>query len=268
MNAGASTSLQPVEMNDEGQLKVDADVTVVGATVTVESSGDELNVDTLRVHQVGNAGVSVNVFQAGGVAIAQGDVLSAGHLRTHQVGDAGVSTNVYQIGGVAIAQGDVLGAGHLRVVQVGDAGASVQASGISRQTNPTAFADAADAKLALDDLGRSLTRVQARDLTQSARIALSTGTETTLLAGVAATFLDMLWITAANNSDAAVSVDFRSGTAGDVELTLQVPANGTSGAVFAGAPLKQEVLAGAWTADMTDITGTTVSISALFSKEI
>lgn len=202
MNAGGSTSMQKVEMNDEGQLKVDAEITT-SAVVTVESSGDELNADTLRVHQVGNAAVSSKAIL------------------------------------------------------------------VARQTNQTAASDAADTFFSADDLGRALTRVQARDLTQSAYVQLTNGTETTLLAaGGAGVFNDLLWIVAANNSDAATSIDLRSATSGTVLMTLQVPANSTTGANIGASPLKQEVAASIWTADLPDITGTTISISALFSKEV
>lgn len=137
----------------------------------------------------------------------------------------------------------------------------------ARQTNITALADGSDSRPITDDLGRQISRVQVRDLTQSAYATLTNGTETTLLTGVASTFLDLMWLVASNNSDAAVTVDFRSGTAGTALLTLQVPANGTAG-IGPNALIKQEVLAGTWTADMGDLTGTTVYISALFSKEV
>ena len=84
---------------------------------------------------------------------------------------------------------------------------------------------------------------------------------------MASTFFDLVYIAGANNSDAAVSVDIRSGTANGVVLTLQIPANGTTG-VSLSVPIPQDVAANTWTADMADITGTTVSLSALFSKEV
>lgn len=148
-----------------------------------------------------------------------------------------------------------------------DGGAPVKVGGIARQTNQTAVADGDRVSSTYDDLGRQIVRHQVRDLTQSAYAQLTTGTETTLLAGVASTFLDLLWIVGANNSDVAVTVDIRSGTAGSTLLTLQIPANGTAG-IAPVLPVKQEIVAGTWTADMGDITGTTVSLSALFSKEI
>jgi hypothetical protein len=151
---------------------------------------------------------------------------------------------------------------------VDDGSAPIQVGGIARTANPTAVAGGDVVKASFDDLGRQLVRHQARDLVLSAYVSLTNGTETTLAAGVASTFLDLIWITGANTSDAAVQVDIRSGTAGSTLLTLEIPAYGTAGAVFGADHLQQEIVAGAWTADMPDITGTTVYLSAKFSKEV
>ena len=151
---------------------------------------------------------------------------------------------------------------------VDDNSAPIKAGGIARTANPTAVAGGDIVSSSYDDLGRTLTRpIQVRDLTQTAYATFATGTEATLIAGVASTFLDLIYIMGANNSDAAVSVDIRSGTGGSVLMTLQIPASGTAG-VALPVPLPQEVVAGAWTVDLPDITGTTVSVSALFSKEV
>ena len=149
-----------------------------------------------------------------------------------------------------------------------DNSAPVKIGGIARTANPTAVAGGDTVSTSMDDLGRQVMRpVQVRDLIQTAYVTAATGTETTLIAGVASTFLDLIYIMGANNSDAAVSVDIRSGTGGSVLMTLQIPASGTAG-VALPVPLPQEVVASAWTVDLPDITGTTVSISALFSKEV
>ena len=73
----------------------------------------------------------------------------------------------------------------------------------------------------------------------------------------------------ANNSDVAVTVDLRSVTAGNVVMSLQIPANGTAGVSLAVPfPQSGSDTGNNWTVDMGDITGTTVYLSALFSKEI
>lgn len=167
----------------------------------------------------------------------------------------------------------VLGSGEansntLRVITASDAIASVQTKFIGRQTNPTAVADAAAAFGSSDDLGRQITRpIQARDLIATAYVTLSTGTEATLLAAAAATYLDLIYIMGANESGAAVQVDVRAVTAGNILMTLEIPANSTAG-VSLPVPFPQDATGNNWTVDMPDITGTTVAISALFSKEV
>ncbi len=145
---------------------------------------------------------------------------------------------------------------------------TAKASGIARQTNPTPVSDGDNQRIALDDLGRQLVRpVQVRDLITTAYTSLINGTETTLVAAVAGSYLDLVYIMGANNSDAAVTVDIRAVTAGNVVMTLQIPANGTAG-IACPVPLPQGDTGNNWTADIGDITGTTVYLTALFSKEI
>ncbi len=145
---------------------------------------------------------------------------------------------------------------------------TIKASGIARQTNPTAVSDGDNQRIALDDLGRQLTRpIQVRDLTLTAYATLTNGTETTLKAAVAGSYLDLIYIMGANNSDAAITVDIRAVTAGNVMMTLQIPANGTAG-IACPVPLPQDETGNNWTADIVDITGTSVYLTALFSREI
>lgn len=145
---------------------------------------------------------------------------------------------------------------------------TIKASGVARQTNPTPVSDGDNQRLATDDLGRVLTRpMQVRDLTLTAYASLTNGTETTLASAVAGSYLDLVYIMGANNSDAAATVDLRAATAGNIVMTLQIPANGTAG-IACPIPLPQGDTGNNWTADMGDITGTTIYLTALFSKEI
>ena len=70
-----------------------------------------------------------------------------------------------------------------------------------------------------------------------------------------------------NISDAAVTVDLRSETAANIMASIRIPANGTAG-ISTPVPLPQNTAAATWTADLPDITGTTVTLSTLFSKEV
>lgn len=153
-----------------------------------------------------------------------------------------------------------------------DGSAPVKIGGQARTTNPAAVADGDIANFRTDDLGRQITRpVQVRDLTVTAYATFATGTEATLLAGVAATYLDLIYILASNNSTAAIGIDIRPSTAGSIVMHLEIPANGVVG-VSTPVPIPQQATGdgtgGTWTVDLPDVTGTTVSVSALFSKEI
>ena len=149
-----------------------------------------------------------------------------------------------------------------------DGHAPVKQGGHAIQTNPTAVADGDITRIVTDDLGRTLTRpVQVRDLIATAYISLTGGTETTLLAASAGAYHDLIYIMGTNNSDAAVTADIRAVTAGNIMTSIRIPANGTAG-VSLPVPIPQDATGNNWTADLPDISGTTVTLSALFSKEV
>jgi hypothetical protein len=149
-----------------------------------------------------------------------------------------------------------------------DSGDPVKIGGVARTANPTAVADADRVNASYDDLGRQvMTPYQVRDLVSSAYLVLATGTETTLLAAVAGVFLDCVQVVCANTSDAVVDVDFRSVSAGNVEFSVTVPPDATSGFIPT-VPWPQGNTGNNWTVDMADVTGTTVNISALFIRNV
>lgn len=192
-----------------------------------------------------------------------------GGLRIQQATDSVSSVNVTNASLTVTVSGSVssvVATGPTLHDAVDDGDAPLKIGGVAIQTVPTAVADGDRVRFIGDDLGRQLVRHTARDLMATAYVQLTNGTETTLIAGVASTFLDLVYVMGANNSDAAVSIDFRSGTAGSVIKTIEIPAYGTSG-VAPGQPIPMAEVAQAWTADMPDITGTTISLTALFNKE-
>ena len=146
--------------------------------------------------------------------------------------------------------------------------APVKIGAIARTANPTAVAAGDRVSLTADDLGRQVVRnVQVRDLIQTAYVSVTNGTETTLRAGVAGALLDLIMIVGSNNSDAAVSVDIRPVTGGNIVNTLRIPANGTAGWT-PPVPWPQSDTGNNWTVDGPDETGRTLTFSALFSQEI
>ena len=137
-------------------------------------------------------------------------------------------------------------------------------------TNKTAKADGADIRPKTDDLGRQVMRpVQVRDLITTGYATLTTGAEGSLVVSPASTFLDLVYIMAANQSGATANVNVRSGTAGSVVATLAIPANATQGVSLA-VPIPQSEVAATWTVQNSgiDISNTTIIISALFSQEV
>ena len=253
---------------------------VSGANWSVTASATDLDIrdlnvvqDELLVHQVSGANWSVEVSNT----ITETN--SAAIKTAVEIIDNAISGSEMQVDVVTMPTVTVTGS-LTSVVATGavlhdaadDGHAPVKLGGHAIQTNPTAVADGDIARIVTDDIGRPITRpVQARDLIATAYATFATGTEATLLAGTAATYYDLIYVLAANNSTAAVGIDIRPSTAGSIVMHLEIPANGVVG-VSTPVPIPQQATGdgtgGTWTVDLPDITGTTVSVSALFSKEI
>ncbi|MBI1834115.1 MAG: hypothetical protein HYR90_04820 [Candidatus Andersenbacteria bacterium] len=142
--------------------------------------------------------------------------------------------------------------------------------GESRRANPTAN-ELQPRPIGLDDLGRLIiTPYQVRDLVSTAQAQTATLAEVTLLAGVAGTLLDLVYLSAANTSGAVVQLSIRDNVSGGVVETLQVPANNTI--IFhPPVPIPQNEVANSWTiqnAGSGDISTTAVIVSALFIRNI
>lgn len=209
-------------------------------------------INSVEVKQVSGFENSVNISSIGGNAVNAGaGAVGTGTLRVVVAND----TTTMVVGNVVADAAD-------------DGSGPVKIGGIARTANPTAVAGNDRVSATYDDLGRQVMRInQVRDLMQTAYATLSNGTETTLLAGASGVFHDLVYVMGANDSDAAVQVDLRAATAANKVMTIEIPARGTAG-VSLPTPLPQDVAADTWTADMPDITGTNVYLSALFSKEV
>jgi len=228
--------------------------------------------NALRVVNATDAITSVNLTQTLGSATVVGTGYQDNALRVVHATDAVMSVNVVS----TITQNVSVTGGTGTVAVVGDLspGAAnvnsppVRAGGVAVQTNPAAIADGSIVNFSADKLGRQLSRpVQVRELIATAYSSITTGTEVTLITAAAATYLDLIYVMGTNNSDAAVTVDIRSVVAGNIQTSIRIPANGTAG-VALPVPIPQDATGNAWTADLPDITGTTVTLSALFSKEV
>lgn len=103
-----------------------------------------------------------------------------------------------------------------------------------------------------------------RDSITTAYVALTGGTKTELVAGVAGYYLDLIQISLANNSSVAVT-DI---TLSDESTTVQKLSVGLNSSITLDfpAPVRQSAKGVAWYIDMGDITGTTLSVQAQFLK--
>lgn len=245
---------------DVKQVSGSQDSVVINSTLVSldvkQMSGDVSSVivnDTLKALDVVQVSGAVDSVIVNNVLVS---------LEQKQV--SGFADSVYIIGssGTTVTVGD-------DVSDAADSGrAPVKVGGVARGTNPGKVSDGDRVSASMDLVGRQLMRpLQVRGLMATAYVQVSTGTETTLLAGVAGAYLDLVYILLSNNSDAAVSVDIRAVTAGNKQLTIQVPANGVAG-VSLPVPILQDETGNNWTIDLPDITGTTISASALFTKEV
>lgn len=222
--------------------------------------------NTIDVKQVSGASDSVNVLTMPAIVVTS---------ITNTIAAANVdSTGVQYSGSNPVP---VYSANTFDVRQFSGAIDSVFVSGAAdsffayeaRTTNPTAKSDGADVRPKADKLGRALTRpIQVRDLTKTAYVSVSNGTETTLLAATAGAFNDLIMITATNNSTAATQLDIRCTTAGNIIHTMLLPASTGPVGFSPSVPWPQDATGNNWTIDMPDQTGTTVYVSALFSQEI
>lgn len=147
-----------------------------------------------------------------------------------------------------------------------DSSGNLGNAGTARTSNPTAATSGDPVAAFYDDLGRQITRpYQARDLIYSATATLTTGTAATLFTGVSTFFADLKQLTCANNSTASATITISDEST--VVRTIQVPASSTLHLNF-DPPLPQSATGTNWSADMEDITGTTVTVYAEFLREV
>ena len=143
--------------------------------------------------------------------------------------------------------------------------------GVARTANPTAIADGNPINPAFDDLGRQvMTLHQVRDLISTGSATLTREAESAIIAGVASTLLDLIYVTGSNTSGAAISVDFRYGTGGSIIDSMTIPATGISQKQYS-IPIPMSEVAQAITAQTTqtgDISDSPITITMLAVRNV
>ena len=144
-------------------------------------------------------------------------------------------------------------------------------AGQARTTNPTALLNGQPIKAIYDDVGRQLTTpYQMRDLVFTATASTATLAEVELFAGAAGSFHDLVEITFANTSGAAINIGLRDTTGGTVMKNFMIPASNTISKDFS-VPVPQSIVATAWTIQNVgtgDISNTVVTVSATFIRNV
>lgn len=260
----------------DGTVTVDTVTNTVGANIVdssgeaytttnplpIDDAGGSITVDgTVTVDSVTNS-VAAALVDSGGVQYSSSNPVP--------IDDAGGSITVDGTVAVSNAITSVIAVGDVSSDAVDTSSAPVKIGGIARQANPTAVAAGDRVSATFDDVGRQVMRpLQVRDLLTTAYATPTTGVETTLLTGAASTYHDLVWIMGANQSNAAVTIDIRETTGGTVLATLVIPAESTAG-IAPPIPFRQANLAGTWTVQNigTDVSNTSVDITAEFSKEV
>lgn len=104
-----------------------------------------------------------------------------------------------------------------------------------------------------------------RDSIVTASASLTNATVTTLIAGDSASKLDLVQIGFSNNSDAATTVTLKDD--GTTVRTLSAPVVTASQPEYEWTiPLPQSKVGGNWTVQLPSLSGTTVTVNALFIK--
>lgn len=136
--------------------------------------------------------------------------------------------------------------------------------GLAKTANPTAVADGQVVNAAFDKLGKQVVVGSIRDLKANPVTTITASTaETTIVAQVASTFLDMYGIIISNISATAVNVAIKDATAGTTRFNFAIPAGDTRGFMLPeGGAVKQSAVNNNWTATVS-ASVTSIIITAL-----
>jgi hypothetical protein len=262
-----------------------------GGAVTVADAADITQGALADVAVVGDNGGSVSaklrginkalagtLTIAGAVTLAALPALVAGSAIVGKFG-LDISTpgttnamSLAYVGSTAVVNGGVAGTlavGGVTAAAATATGNPVRIGAIGRLTNPTAVADGQVANLITDKLGKLVAVQSIRDLKGDAPLTISASiAETTLIAAVASTFIDVYGVIVTNTSATACEVVFRDVLAGTPRFSIECPAGDTRGFMLSeSAAYKQATVNTAWTAQCS-ASVSSIKISALYVKNL
>lgn len=257
MDAAANT--RGLNVAATGNISIDA-VTTVTTVTAVTAITNALPAGTNLMGKVGIDQTTVGTTN--GISIAQ---IGANTVLTGN----GVSGTGSQRVNLASDNSALPAWGHGAIGSAVPAGAQYKGL-IAKTANPTAATDGNLVGAMADKLGRQVVVIgNVRDNKADAALTLTASTsETTVIAAVASTFLDVYGAIVVNTSATACEVVFRDVTAGTPRFSIQVPAGETRGFMLPSSDAyKQATVNTAWTAQC----GTSVSsikINLLYVKNL
>ena len=148
---------------------------------------------------------------------------------------------------------------------------SINIEGKSRISNPTPVSNNNTVDAMFDDVGRQIMQpMHVRDMIATAYASTATLAAVDLRTAIVGEFLDLVQITAANQTAAAILLDIRDVSAGNVVASLNITASGTETITFP-TPYPQGSVGNTWTIQnggSGDISNTVVDVTALFVRNV
>jgi hypothetical protein len=261
-----TVNLQATSIGTTGRLDffLTNDLTVVGTAQPAYPIGGGAGVTTSTAagHWVIPTGGAAFLRVRLGVATTAGTttIFATGSQNTHPI----PAPTTQPVSGTITASGTVGTAAQGAAAS----GNPVFTGGVAKTAQPTARTDGQIVAPLFSKVGHAIVmKGQIRDLNDTnAVVTLSSTTETTLIAAVAAVFHDIYSLTIANTSATGVRVDLRSVSAGTILDSFWVPPT-TTLLVNPTVPYKQATVNTAWTVQLSAAV-TDVRISARSVRNI
>lgn len=223
-------SANPMPVSDNsGSLTIDnAALSVTGGGVEASALRVTIANDSTGVLSVDDNGSTISVDDGASSLTVDGTVT------------ANAGSGTFAVGGVAAHDAAVSGNPVLNAAE-------------ARTTNPTAVANGDVVRIMADDRGSLVVTNEApRDLvTGNTRLALTSTTETTLVAAVASQFNDLTFLVLSNESATECRVDIRDATAGTVRISVDLAADGGGAVLPFPVPYPQTTANNNWTAQLS-----------------
>lgn len=238
---------------------VDAQYTARGAAIvatgvdafTVAGSGTFTVAGTVTSNQGTSPWVD-NITQFGGVALSTGTGASGtGIPRVTVSNDSNILAT--QSGTWTVQQGTPpwQQVGNVASASA-DSGNPVKVGCVAHTVLPTAGSDGNRFDCMADKFGRLAVVMNGdRALATTGTVTVSSTTETTLLASVASTFLDVTHLSCTNNSATLVRIDIRDATAGTIRFSRALAASGGGFVDDFNMPFPQSAAGNNWTVQLS-----------------